>query len=33
VKPLDLPIAGAHLFTLVPHEDPRGSLTQVYRQE
>lgn len=30
---VDLPIAGAHLFTLVPHEDPRGSLTELYRQE
>jgi dTDP-4-dehydrorhamnose 3,5-epimerase len=33
VEALDLPIAGAQLLTLVPHEDPRGSLTEVYRQE
>jgi len=33
VEPADLPIAGAQLVTLVPHEDPRGSLTELYRQE
>jgi len=33
VEVADLPIAGAQLFTLVAHEDPRGSLTELYRQE
>jgi dTDP-4-dehydrorhamnose 3,5-epimerase len=28
----ELGIAGAHLFALLPHEDARGSLTEVYRR-
>ncbi len=33
MEAVELAIAGAHLVTLVPHEDPRGSLTELYRQQ
>jgi len=33
VETAELEIAGTHLVTLVSHEDPRGSLTELYRRE